>query len=115
VESRKASEPLPLEKATGEKLPRPKGKKIAEVVRLTNESDEKELMTELLGELSKLTRQDPDLEVMYVYTSKVHLRLYRQLKIPYKEVGKKHSRDVILEFTRKDFENSMAKHAYKAS
>ena len=107
VESNKASDLLPLEKATGVKIPRDQGK-IAELVRLTSVSESNpNIMKELLEELSAVIKADPEVKKLYVYTSKAHTRLYRRLGIPYKQVGNPIERDVIIEVNASDFVNQL--------
>lgn len=107
VESNKASDLLPLEKATGVKIPRDQGK-IAEVVRLTSVSETNpNVMMDVLKELSTVIKADPEVKKLYVYTSKAHTRLYRRLGIPFKQVGNPIERDVIIELNASDFVNQL--------
>lgn len=103
VESSSAQQILPLEKATGISLPRGQGK-VIEVVRLTSTSKESpELMRDLLHSLGALVKQDPEIEKVYVFTSKIHQRLYRRLGIEADSVRKISDRDVIIEISRDKF------------
>ena len=103
VESSRAQELLPLEKATGITLKRGSGKSI-EIVRLTSTTkDSPELMKDLLHSLSVMVKQDPEIEKVYVYTSKIHQRLYRLLGIEADSVQKISDRDVIIEISREKF------------
>ncbi|MFP5492834.1 MAG: hypothetical protein ACLGG0_15130 [Bacteriovoracia bacterium] len=107
VESQKATDLLPLEKATGIKLSRPEGK-ISEIVRLTSVSESNpHVMQDLLKEIAQVTRADPKLKKIYIYTSKVHARLYKRLGVPAKQVGEPIDRDVILEVNAEDFTRVM--------
>jgi hypothetical protein len=109
VHSAKSSDLLPFEKATNFLVPRDSGK-VAEIVRLTSVSETNQnLMKELLKEIAHVTKQDPELKKIYIYTSKVHLRLYRQMNIPHKVVGKPIERDVIVEINVKDYQEAMLK------
>lgn len=106
VRSSKAKDLLPLEKATGLRLPRPKGN-IAEIVRLTAEENPN-LMKELIQDISKLTKLDKNLKTLYVYTSNIHLRLYRKMGIPHEVIAKPVERDVVIKIDVKDWHDSLA-------
>jgi hypothetical protein len=109
VTSQKAEELLPLEKATGIKLGRENGK-VAEIVRLTSVSeDNPHLMQDLLKQLAAVSKADPELKKMYVYTSRVHARLYKRFGLPYKEVARPVERDVVIEIDAKAFNEAMLK------
>ncbi|MBC97952.1 MAG: hypothetical protein CME63_09400 [Halobacteriovoraceae bacterium] len=99
VTAENGEELLPLEKATGFRVPRGEGNKAVEVVRLVA-SDEKNpnLMKELIEEAMSTIGKDPSITKAYVYTSRIHERLYRRLGIPYTIVNRPNKRDVILEF-----------------
>lgn len=119
VTSKNPNELLPLEKAMRIKLPREKGQKIAEVVRLTSDVDK--LMPQLLTQISNITKKDPEITTLYVYTSKIHERLYKSLHIPYEKIEKsyysklpqdllkkvkKNERDVLIQVNVKDFQKA---------
>lgn len=107
VNSQRAADLLPLEKATGLKLSRQNGK-ISEIVRLTSVSESNpHVMQELLKEIAQVTRADPELKKIYIYTSKVHARLYKRLGVPAKQIGEPIDRDVILEVNADDFNRVM--------
>lgn len=109
VESKKTTDLLPLEKATGIKLSRQNGK-ISEIVRLTSVSESNpHVMQDLLKEIAQLTQADPELKKIYIYTSKIHARLYKRLGVPAKQVGEPIDRDVIIEVNADDFAKAMLK------
>jgi hypothetical protein len=99
VKSSKPGELLPLEKATGLKVPREKGEKVYEVVRLVStDADNPGHMKEILGQVLAIMKKDEKAARVYVFTSKIHQRLYRKLGIPFKVIDRPNSRDVIMEF-----------------
>lgn len=104
VESRATSEPLPLEKATGIKLDRKPGEKIVEIVRLTASKDveaektSKALVTQVMG----LITQDKEVSRVFIFTSKIHSRLYRKMGIPMDKIKTISDRDVVIEITREE-------------
>jgi hypothetical protein len=105
VKSREVGELLPLEKATGFKVPREKGDKIYEVVRLVStDADNPDHMKEILGQVLAVLKKDEGAKKIYVFTSKIHQRLYRKLGIPFKVIDKPNSRDVIMEFDISKFD-----------
>ena len=55
-------------------------------------------MKELIEEAMSTIGKDPSITKAYVYTSRIHERLYRRLGIPYTIVNRPNKRDVILEF-----------------
>jgi len=101
VDSSKASELLPFEKATGIKIKREKGRKIGEIVRLTVDakSGDRKLSDELVSQLISTLKTQDKLDSVYVYTSKAHKRLYQRML---KKLGMKSKlvhdldRDVVL-------------------
>ena len=99
VLSRNTDELLPLEKATSFRVPRKEGERVHEVVRLVATDDTNpRLMHELAAQIGTILRNDQKADKFFVYTSKVHERLYRRLGIPYKIIEKPNKRDVIMEF-----------------
>jgi hypothetical protein len=99
VKSSKTEELLPLEKATGFKVPREKGEKVYEVVRLVStDADNPDHMKEILAQVMAILKTDEKASRAFVFTSKIHQRLYRKLGIPFKVIDKPNSRDVIMEF-----------------
>lgn len=99
VQSRSSEELLPLEKATGFKVPRVEGVKSIEIVRLVSTDEANpNLMKELLNEAMTVVASDPSIKKAYVYTSRIHERLYRKFNIPYKVINHPNQRDVIMEF-----------------
>ncbi|OUR95668.1 hypothetical protein A9Q84_14295 [Halobacteriovorax marinus] len=108
VDSSKASELLPLEKATGIRIKREKGRKIGEIVRLTVDgtTGDRKLSDELISQLISGLKTQDKLDSVYVYTSKAHQRLYQRML---KKKGMKSQlihdldRDVVLRIDLKDF------------
>ncbi len=120
VFSKNQSENLPLEKSLGIKIPRgPPETSIAEIVRFTaNDPENKNLSKDLLKSLSSHFESSKDVNKIYVFTSKIHHRLYERLKIKHKvlsendvkilEEGKwNKDRDIIMEITREDFVSAL--------
>ncbi len=107
VESSRSTDLMPFEKATGVKVPRGEGK-VAEIVRLTAASDTNpNLMKDLLSEMAQVIKADPSVKKVYVYTSKVHARLYKRLGITSKQIGEPIDRDVILEIDAANFVSTL--------
>tara|TARA_R110000868_G_scaffold117600_13_gene312446 strand:+ start:16041 stop:17834 length:1794 start_codon:yes stop_codon:yes gene_type:complete len=107
VESSKTTDLMPFEKATGVKVPRGEGK-VAEIVRLTAASDTNpNLMKDLLSEMAQIIKADPSVTKVYVYTSKIHARLYKRLGITSKQIGEPIDRDVILEIDASNFVSTL--------
>lgn len=108
VESQKSTDLLPFEKATGVQVSRENGK-IAEIVRLTSVSDSNpNLMKDLLAEMAQTIKADPKIKKLYVYTSKVHARLYKRLGINAKQIGEPIDRDVIIEIDAAEFISTLS-------
>ncbi len=108
VESTKRADLLPFEKATGVKVSRENGK-IAEIVRLTSVSDSNpNLMKDLLAEMAQIVKDDPNIKKIYVYTSKVHARLYKRLGLTTKQIGEPIDRDVIIEIDSSNFISTLS-------
>ena len=85
VTSQKPTDLLPLEKATGIKIDRSNGG-VAEIVRLTTKKESpREVVDELMGRATDLLVTNPLLNTVYIYTSRVHARLYKRLGIFVKE------------------------------
>ena len=109
VSSRKASELLPFEKATGVRVSREQGQ-IAEIVRLTSaKNDATELMGGLLKEIGAVLQAQPGIKDIYVYTSKIHSRLYRKLGIKHEIQELDNSRDVLIKIDPRDYLNGVAR------
>lgn len=108
VTSSKASDKMPFEKATGLSIPREKGKRVAEVVRLTVGDKDPKLMKNLLEILMSSVEGEKNIDKLYVYTSKVHARLYKRLGVPMKEVSSD-KRDVVFEIDVNDFREQYVK------
>jgi len=104
----KADDLLPLEKATGVKIPKVPGEKSVEIVRLVSTDDANpHLMKELLKEAISSLKSDPTIKNAFVYTSRIHERLYRKFGIPYEIVEKPNSRDVIMKFDMKKVQEAL--------
>ncbi len=106
VQSSSTAELLPLEKATNFRVPsaqRSEGK-VIEIVRLSSSTDSgADGMSTLLAQTSQMIRNDPDIKHIYVFTSKVHKRLYQKLNIPYQIADKPNTRDLIFHIKAEDF------------
>lgn len=105
VESKSSKDLLPFEKATGVKVSR-EGK-VGEIVRLTavNE-DHHTTMKNVLTSLASMTRTDPELKKIYIFTSKIHMRMYMKMNIPFKRLKDPNERDVLIEINAQDFQNA---------
>lgn len=99
VDTKDSTELLPLEKATGFKVPRTSGEKSVEIVRLVSTDETNpNLMKELVEEAISFIKKDSNVTKAYVYTSRSHERLYRRLGIPFRVINRPSKRDVIMEF-----------------
>jgi len=104
----KADDLLPLEKATGVKIPKVPGEKSVEIVRLVSTDDANpNLMKDLLKEAISSLKSDPSIKNAFVYTSRIHERLYRKFGIPYEIVEKPNSRDVVMKFDMKKIQEAL--------
>lgn len=103
VHSQGKTEKLPLEKATGLVLDRPKHERIVEITRLTVEkgSDPK-LFQDFLEQVSHYITGNNDISSIYYYTSKVHHRLYSKLGLGGEVISRPNSRDVVIKISRED-------------
>ncbi len=102
ITSTKKAEDLPFEKAfKGTKIKRSSDEKIAEIVRVTADNDPKQIH-KLVHIAANMVDGDPKITRLYIYTSKLHSRLYRQLfgKL---DIIEKNERDVLIEMTRERF------------
>ena len=98
VSSRSSSELLPLEKALDIQLPRNEGDNIIEIVRLTADSIRPEMARELIHEISKAAQKTSNPSRAFIYTSRVHARLYKRLGFPMNKVmDANDGRDVVME------------------
>ena len=106
VESGSPQELLPLEKATGVRIERKPDEKITEIVRLTvgKQSDAVELSTALIDQASSLIKRDKSVSRVFIYTSKIHGRLYRKMGIPSTRIKSLDDRDVLIELNRDDID-----------
>jgi hypothetical protein len=104
VFSRHENEPLPCEKSLDARLSRPSSEASAEIVRLTvvKETDVKNLCRELIYQAAELILQDPQIQTTYIYTSKLHYRLYRQLGVEPASIKSLGARDVLITLKRSD-------------
>lgn len=106
VTSTSHSQKMPLEKALDFEVKREKGKRVAEIVRLT--VDEKlganALADKFVAQLISTIKGEKDISKVYVFTSKVHARLYRKFGVPLKEIHKT-DRDVVLEIDVASFQS----------
>jgi hypothetical protein len=106
VQSKNGSELLPLEKATGMKITRMPNEKIAEIVRLTAsknveaEKTSQALIQQLLGLISN----DKEIGRVFIYTSRVHARLYKKMGVPGDKIKQISDRDVLIELDRSAIE-----------
>lgn len=99
VMSRSNKELLPLEKATGVHIERAAGDRIVEVVRLTADNSSPTQTKTLIDNIIKLSVEKKDANRFVLYTSKVHLRLYKRLGFEMKQIAEAgDGRDVIAEF-----------------
>jgi hypothetical protein len=104
VFSRHEDEPLPFEKSLGEQQSRPSREASAEIVRLTvgKETDVKNLSRELIHQAAELILQDTQIQTTYIYTSKLHYRLYRQFGVEPASIKSLGTRDVLIALKRSD-------------
>lgn len=98
VSSRDELEPLPLEKALNIRLKK-KGK-ASEIVRLTADTKSNQF-NEIMSVLTQISRADDEIKEFYIYTSKLHYRLYKRVFKEH-EVVIKNDRDFVIKLTRED-------------
>lgn len=105
VNSKNAAELLPLEKATGIKIIRKPNENIVEIVRLAvgKNNTNAELTNELVDQAVNLINQDKSVSRLFIFTSKVHARLYKRMGVigNFKDIDK---RDVLIEINRKEMD-----------
>jgi len=106
VTSARSQDLLPLEKATGKKLERNPGEKVAEIVRLTvsKDADAEKLSKSLINQSLGAAIQDADVKFVYIYTSKIHSRLYRKFGVTQSNVSPLGDRDVLITLKRSEIE-----------
>lgn len=106
VFSNDTQESLPVEKAINRSVSRGSTGKSAEIVRLTvaKDAEAKDLSRLLIHQALGLILQDKKIENTYVYTSRVHYRLYKQLGVSPSKVLAIGERDVLITLKRKDLE-----------
>jgi hypothetical protein len=111
VEAKGPGELLPLEKATGIKIDKKPNEKIVEIVRLSvgKDSDAEQLSTALVSQATSLIVQDKSISRVFIFTSRIHARLYRKMGVPMDKIKELDKRDVIIEFTRSDLERVIQK------
>jgi hypothetical protein len=104
VFSRHENEPLPFEKSLNGQLSRPSSEASAEIVRLTvvKETDVKNLCRELIHQAAELILHDMQIQTTYIYTSKLHYRLYRQFGVEPASIKSLGARDVLITLKRSD-------------
>jgi len=104
VFSRDEHELLSFEKSVDARLSRPSSAACAEIVRLTvaKDTDVKNLSRELIHQAAALILQDMQIQSTYIYTSKLHYRLYRQFGVEPSSVKPLGERDVLIALKRKD-------------
>ncbi len=114
VEAFKKGDLLPLEKATGVRLERKPHEKIVEIVRLTVGKDvEAEKMSKaLVGNAVSLITQDKSISRVFIFTSKIHARLYKRMGIPADKIKEIDKRDVLIEMTRSELERVMKEKSF---
>lgn len=110
VVSGKSDELLPLEKAIGQKLERKPGEKSAEIVRLTvsKDADAEKLSKSLINQAAGVVLQDPSISTVYIYTSRIHKRLYSKLGVTPTSISQVGERDVLVTLKREDIERLLA-------
>lgn len=115
VEAASPKDLLPFEKATGVRVQKKPNEKIAEIVRLTvgKEQNAVELSQDLVNQAVNLIRHDKEISRTFIFTSKVHSRLYRRMGIPADKIKTLDDRDVMIELTREDLDKiAKAKFGY---
>ena len=53
--------------------------------------------------------QDKEIKTVYIYTSKIHARLYKRIGVKAESITPEGDRDVIIALSRSDVENLLAK------
>jgi hypothetical protein len=111
VQAQKTQELLPLEKATGIRIDKKPNEKIVEIVRLTvgKDVEAEKMSTALITQATSLIVQDKSISRVFIFTSKVHARLYKRMGIPVDKIKDIDKRDVVIEFTRGDLEKMVEK------
>lgn len=99
VVSDSASNLLPVEKSIGTNMPRKSGQKVAEIVRLVVS-----LSKSLINQASAVILQDPSITTVYIYTSKLHARLYRKLGVRPTNISPQGERDIVITLSRSEIE-----------
>ena len=110
VVSDKPNDLLPLEKALGKTFERTPGEKSAEIVRLTvsKDADAEKISKSLVNQAAGVLLQDPSIKTVYVYTSRIHQRLYSKLGVRPASIVKAGERDVVITLKREDIETLLA-------
>jgi hypothetical protein len=101
-----SSQLLPLEKSTGANLPRESGRKVAEIVRLvvSKDADVEKLSKSLINQASAVILQDPSISKVFIYTSKLHGRLYKKLGVNPQNIKNQGDRDIVITLGRTEIE-----------
>ncbi len=101
-----SSQLLPLEKSTGTSLPRESGRKVAEIVRLvvSKDADVEKLSKSLINQASAVILHDPSITTVFIYTSKLHGRLYQKLGVKPKNIQTQGNRDIVITLGRREIE-----------
>jgi hypothetical protein len=109
VHAEKAGELLPLEKATGIRINRKPDEKIVEIVRLTvgKDVEAEKISKALVADAVSLITQDKSVSRVFIFTSKIHARLYKRMGIPADKIKDIDKRDVLIEMTRSELERVM--------
>ncbi len=114
VMSRNVDEALPLEKATGFVIPRTPGKTSIEISRVAiskeaKKSKDENIFQDLFQQAMRLVASNKDIDNLYVFTSKGHKRLYKEIGINGEVIHTPSERDVIIRITKEDVLNYLSK------
>lgn len=117
VQSTSVEELLPLEKATGIRITKKTHEKIVEIVRLTvgKDSDSEKICEALISQVGSLLLQDKSTSRIFIFTSKIHARLYKRMGISTENMKEIDKRDVVIELNRADVEKFVEKIKNKMS
>ena len=87
-------------------MPRKSGQKVAEIVRLvvSKDVDVEKLSKSLINQASAVILQDPSITKVYIYTSKLHGRLYRKMGVKPTNVLPQGERDIVITLSRSEIE-----------
>lgn len=90
---------LPLEKATGFRVPHRPGENSIEIVRLTSKEANHDNMRTLLTQIAQINTADEKLKNVYMFTSKVHYRLYKRLGINGEIIHQPNKKEVVVQMS----------------